>query len=122
MAKIKDFRRGDTKHIKLSFNPLFYDITGWKFFLSLKKTFDDPVAALAVVTTVGDHPADDIALGIVNIVITSAVSKTLTPGKYFIDIQRVIAGNPPNVLTIYPAVENYKETISIIPDVTLEDE
>jgi hypothetical protein len=45
-------------------------------------------------------------------------SKSLVPGKYKWDLQRVIPGVNKDVYTIAPSVENYKEPLIVFPDVT----
>lgn len=120
MAKeLADFRQGDTKRIRIDYG-LGFDITGYEFFFTLKARFEDTVNVAQVKTIAGNHPADDAANGIAIIELPSDVSKLIPVGKYFYDIQRVIPGNPPDVLTILPSKENYKDKIEILPDVTQE--
>lgn len=120
MAKeLADFRQGDTKRIRINYG-VGFDITGYEFFLTLKARFEDTINVAQVKTTAGNHPLDDVANGIAIIELPSDVSKSIPVGKYFYDIQRVIPGNPPDVLTILPSKENYKDKIEVLPDVTQE--
>jgi hypothetical protein len=117
MPDISDFKRGDTKKIRLAFtdgNGTAIDITGWQFWLTLKNDLSDldAAAVLQVMTTVGDYVDDDAANGIVYIVATSSDTAIAT-GSYHYDIQRVIAGTPPDVLTILSG------KVKVTQDVTL---
>lgn len=120
MAKeLADFRQGDTKRIRIDYG-VGFDITGYEFFFTLKAKFEDTVNVAQVKTTAGDNPLDDVLNGVAIITLPSDISKSIPVGKYFWDIQRVIPGNPPDVLTILPSKEYYKEKIEILPDVTQE--
>lgn len=118
-AELSDFRQGDTKRIRIDYGTGF-NITGYEFFFTLKTNFDDVANVAQVKTTAGSHPLDDVVNGIAIIELPSNISKSIPVGKYFWDIQRVIPGNPPDVLTLLPSKERYKEKIEVLHDVTQE--
>lgn len=121
MAKeLADFRQGDTKTIKIDYGTGF-NITGYKFWFTLKTEFADTTPVAQVVTTVGDHPLDDAANGVAYIELGSDVSKLIPSGAYYWDIQRSIPDTPPKVSTLLPTIKNAKDKISVVDGVTLAD-
>ena len=122
MAKeLADFRQGDTKKIKIDYGTGF-DITGYKFWFTLREELISNDIVAQVSTTVGDHPLDDPANGIAYIQMESDVTKTITPGEYVWDVQRVLpATTPPDVLTLLPTLKNAEDKIEVVAGVTLVD-
>ena len=122
MAKyIPDFRVGDSYKLSLVVKDEFgvaVDITGYVFWLTLKAAFTDADvdAVLQFKTTVGDNPSDDALNGICNLYVPAADTKAVPVGKYFYDIQQ-LAGT--DITTILPPVEDYKDKLSVLPEVTV---
>ena len=114
---LKDFRSGDRKLIRVDYD---VDITGWTFWFTMRRSFDDPISH-QVKTTPGDHPSDDPAAGIVHFEIDSAASKLLSPGPYVWDIQVSKGGTPPDVITLLPPIEDINDKITVFQGVTQED-
>ena len=97
--------RGDTRTIKFAVtdsNGDAVDITGYKFYCSLKseETDLDAAAAMSVSTTVGDDARDDAAGGICYLTLSSSDTDDITPGVYYYDIQRATNDTPPKVATL----------------------
>lgn len=121
MAKdLSNFRQGDTKKIKIDYGTGF-DVTGYKFWFTLRNNFGDVTFVAQASTTAGDNPLDDIANGLVWLFLESDVSKLIATGKYFWDVQRAIPGTPPDVLTLIPLEKNLKDKISVLDHVTKVD-
>lgn len=119
---LSDFRQGDTKIIKIDYgqgSP--FDITGWKFFFTMRKDFEDttPIAA-QVMSTAGDHTLDDVANGLAHLELGSDVSATIAADGYIYDVQRVKPNGllPVSVLTILPPVANFDDLLTVAPQVT----
>jgi len=117
MGVLKNFRRGDTYQVRLVFSG--QDITGWAFTFTLKASLSDTIPALQIQQVAGDGPNDLPAEGVITLEITSTQSAELIPGSYYYDIQRVIAGTPPNVRTILPPIDSPNEKIKVIEDVSV---
>lgn len=111
MAKyISDFRQGDTKRLKIAYAT---DITGYQFKLTLLTDFGK-VASLVVTTTAGDDPSDVPLEGLAYIEMTSTQSATLSPGKYYYFVQRIITGTPDDIYTIMPPIKDYKDKVLVV--------
>ena len=115
---LKNFRRGDTKLIRVDYDT---DITGWTFWFTLRKEFADAAFVLQIKTNPGDHALDDPAAGIVHFEIQSDASKTLEPYDYVWDIQVSKGGTPPDITTILPPVEDVRDRLTVLYDVTQVD-
>lgn len=118
MAKyIEDFRAGDTVKLKLDYGST-QDLTGFIWWLTLKSEFgaDDFEAELKVEKVAGDHADDDETHGVVWIVIDSASTIGLNPGKYLYDLTEKSASG--EVRTLFPATDDYLDRVKIIPRVT----
>jgi hypothetical protein len=122
MAKyIPDLRAGDDYNIKLVVNDIAglpVDITGYKFWLTLKASYEDLdiAAVLQFSTTVGDN-VNDIALsGICYITVPASVTKTIPAGKYFYDIQQKVGTS---LTTVLPPIADYKDKVVVIPELTI---
>ena len=106
-------RQGDTEKLKLDYGG-DNDITGFKWWLTLKEEFDQPdaEAALQVSTAAGDHVDDDPAHGIAYLVFTV----TAPAGCYYYDLQeRSAAGE---IRTLLPLQEDYRTKLRVYPQVT----
>jgi len=114
---IKDFRQGDSKIIKIDYG-LGIDVTGWKFWITLKNELDDSNIVAQVSTTAGDDANDDLANGIVYLTIDSTTSLGIPSGKYYYDVQVSKGGNPPIIKTILPPIDDYKDRINVVPGLT----
>jgi len=122
MAKyIPDLRAGDDYNLKLTVNDIAglpVDITGYKFWLTLKSSYEDldSAAVLQFSTTVGDN-ADDVALsGICHITVPASLTKPIPAGKYFYDIQQKVGTN---LTTVLPPIADYKDKVIVIPELTI---
>lgn len=116
MAKyIEDFRVGDD--VKLTIN-CGENITNFTFWFTMKKAFSDldADAVLQISSVAGSVVGDVLSTGIKIINIPSNLTKDIPPGSYFYDIQIVKPGNIVN--TIIPPIEDYKDKILVIPQVT----
>ena len=100
---LEDFYRGDTLNLTLTFTDkvtgLPVDIGNWDVWLTLKNDKEDldGAAALQVMNTA--PPGPDATNGIMTFIVDS-VSTNIPVGTYRYDFQRVIAGSPPDVVTI----------------------
>jgi hypothetical protein len=116
MAKyIADFRQGDTVKLKIAYDTAT-DITGYKYWFTVKTSFDDADASavLQVETTAGDYAEDDPANGVVWIIADGTAA--IAPGKYYYDVQELSAGG--EIRTLIPPVADYKDKLTVIPQVT----
>jgi hypothetical protein len=122
MAKyIHDFRVGDDYSLKLTCNDstgTAIDITDYKFWITLKSSFDDldSEAVLQFVTTVGDNADDDPLNGIAHIYVPNGITKSIPSGKYFYEVQQKTASGA--IKTIVPPVEDYKDKVFVAPELT----
>lgn len=114
---ITDFRQGDSKIIKIDYG-VGVDVTGWKFWITLKEELDSSTIIAQISTTAGDDTNDDVANGIVYITIDSVTSLGIPAGKYYYDVQVSKGGNPPVIKTILPPIEDYKDRITVVPGLT----
>jgi len=114
---ITDFRQGDSKVIKIEYGT-GVDITGWKFWFTMKTELDASTIIAQVSTTAGDDALDDVLNGLVYITLDSSTSYDITPGKYYYDVQVSKGGNPPVIKTILPPIEDYKDKITVVPGLT----
>ena len=114
---IRDFRQGDSKVIKIDYG-IGVDITGWKFWFTMKTELDSSNIITQISTIAGDDTNDDVANGIVYITIDSLTSYSIPAGKYYYDVQVSKGGNPPFIKTILPPIEDYKDRITVVPGLT----
>jgi hypothetical protein len=121
MAKwIPDFRVGDDYNIKLTVNDvagIAVDITGYKFWLTLKASYDnsDAQAAMQFVTTVGDNVNDEALNGICYLTVPASVTKQVPVGRYYYDIQQKVGSS---ITTVLPPIADYKDKVVVVPEVT----
>lgn len=118
---LPNMRVGDDYSIKLIVqNPdkTPQNITGFKFWLTLKTSFalDDAAATLQFITTVGHNPNDNAAAGECYIYIDGEQTKTIPAGSYYYDIQQKTLDG--GITTIVPPIEDYKDKITVVPEVT----
>jgi len=119
MAKyLQDIRQGDTRTIKINYGEGF-DISGWTFYFVMKEDLTAEEPDVLITTTVGDHTEDDAANGIVNIVVSSAITGALTASSYYYSVKRSDGGATPDIKTILPPVDEYKDRLRIIPALKL---
>lgn len=114
---ISDFRQGDSKVIKIDYG-IGVDITGWKFWLTMKTELDSSSYVAQVSTTAGDDSNDDVANGIAYITIDSTTSINIPAGKYYYDVQVNKGGTPPIIKTILPPIDDYKDRITVVQGLT----
>lgn len=118
MAKeLKDFRQGDTKIIRIDYGT-GVDITGFKFWFSLRKEFDDTTPVSQTSTTAGNHSLDDVANGLAYIQLESDDSSLIPVDKYYWDVQAADTSSPPIVTTLLPTVKLVKDKIAVLEQVT----
>lgn len=111
--KIKDFIRGDSRTINVSFlqsdgvTPV--DLTGGTVFFTVNSSnapADDTAAVIS--KNVTSHTAP--TLGRSSVVLLPADSASITPGTYYYDVQfKDVAGN---------IISKKQDTITIIADIT----
>lgn len=114
---MQDIRQGDDYVLKVDFG-IGNDITGFEFWLTLKESFDesDAQAVLQFHTVAGDYLGDDPTHGIVYLVIPAVQTKAAIPGLYLYDLQ--CKDTSGQISTIIPPVEDYKDRVRLIPEVT----
>ncbi len=111
--------RGDTKVFALTFKTrpegLPIDITGHHLWFTMKKSTDemDEEATIQKEIIFPETPASAAGLGFLTI--TSAETRAIKPGVYLYDMQWVIEGDPPVVMTLTFG------RINVLPDVTRRD-
>jgi hypothetical protein len=114
---LEDIRQGDRYEIKITY-PEGTDITGYKFWITLKRQFDDPdsAAVLQTVTTAGNDYRDEPSNGFSFIVIPEYQTANAPKGSYYWDVQ---ARSPEGVIkTLLPSPEFYNDRIRVVPQVT----
>lgn len=103
------------------------DITGYKFWLTLKSGTDlatasaqtDAQAALQQSTTAGDQDADDVLNGIAYLVVPSDTMKNVAAGEYFYDVQAKKPGaDGEGITTILPPIDDVEDLITVYPEIT----
>ncbi|MBF0214559.1 MAG: hypothetical protein HQM00_13525 [Magnetococcales bacterium] len=111
--------RGDTKVFALTFKTrpegLPIDITGHRLWFTMKQSTDntDEEAVLQKSIIFPETPASASGLGFLTL--TSAETRAIRPGVYLYDMQWVIEGDPPVVMTLSFG------RINVLPDVTRRD-
>jgi hypothetical protein len=122
MAKyIHDFRVGDDYILKLTITDLNdapVNITGFDYTLTLKSNFTDANAnaVLQFTTTVGDNANDNAANGIVFIHVPNTLTKLISSGKYYYEIEEVANGV---VSTRVPPIVDYKDKVFVAPQLNI---
>lgn len=112
--KLSDFRKGETKVIKIDYGA-DTDITGWSFKVVFKKKSDQVHNDLEIETTAGDEVLDDPMNGLAYLIIDSTTSLGLDVGKYFYSVKRIKPGSPQDIKTIAPPDDEYNERITVYP-------
>jgi hypothetical protein len=121
MAKyIEDFRQGDTVKLKIVYDTTT-DVTGFKYWFTVKTSFDDPdtAAVMQVETTAGDHVDDDLVNGVIYIVAPASSTAAIPTGKYYYDIQELSLSG--EIRTLVPPIEDYKDKVFVSPQVTIDN-
>lgn len=114
---LPDIRQGDDYSLKLEY-PDGMDITGFKWQLTLKSSFDlpDSSAVLQKVKIAGDSQLDTPMQGICYIILTGLETGNLPAGRYYYDLQAV--SNTGVITTLLPPTAEYKYKIAVIPQIT----
>ena len=112
------FFRGDTKVFNLSFKdgkgqPI--DITGHEMWFTMKRYVTDLDEDAVLQKRIVFPEGSDSQVGLGLLTMESDETKTLEPGTYFYDMQKVIPGNPPVVATFMSG------RIGVISDITRMD-
>ena len=119
MAKkyIPNIRAGDNYLLEIKYNN-GTNITGYKFWLTLKAKFTDgdALAILQATTTAGDYPTDDPLNGICYLSVASAITAGLPIGNYYFDLQAKSATD--EIATLLPPIDDYRSKITVVPQVT----
>ena len=114
MAKyLQDIRQGDSRTIRINYGTGF-DITGWIFYFTMKLDLDSVTNQVEISTTVGDHAEDDGVNGVANIFIPATTTGALTEGSYFYSVKRSDGNVTPDIKTIIPPIDEYKDRLKII--------
>lgn len=113
--RLPDFRRGDTYAFELeSSDPrtgAAIDITGYEYTITFKVNNDDADVDAVIQKTIVAS-GTDAENGIVEIRLESDETNVAV-GTYYMDVQRVIPGSPPDVSTLVT------QTIDITQDITI---
>jgi hypothetical protein len=103
------------------------DITGYKFWITLKGGADlataaavaDIDAGLQHETTAGDQTDDDLIGGVAYLVIPSTVMQNVVAGDYFYDVQAKKPGaNGEGIITLLPPITDVEDVLTVYPDIT----
>lgn len=114
---LPNIRQGDDYAFAVAY-PNATNITGFKFYLTLKNSFDDldSAAVLQHSVVVGSHPLDDVLNGNAVFFIPASITATVPRGNYYYDFQAI--DNSGGILTIAPPETDYKYKLQVIPQVT----
>lgn len=109
VEKFPNFKQGETLVFDITVTDedtgAAKDISNWVYTVTIKTALSDPDGA-AVLQHVVTMPADATSqAGLGEIKVPSNKTSALTPGTYFADIQRKIAGAPPDIRYIVPATK-----------------
>ena len=122
---LADQRQGDTWKIKIDYSDdgaisPAPDITGYKFWLTLKSDYADldADAILQFETTAGNYSGDDPTNGIAYIVIPPATTSAVGSGYYYYDIQSLTPSG--EIITLAPPSDRstYRDKLFVAPQVT----
>jgi hypothetical protein len=114
---LPNLRQGDDYTIEIKY-PAGTDITGFKFYITLKSDFEDldSTAALQYSTVAGDGLLDDPIKGVCFLTVPAAVMAMVVAGSYFYDLQAIAPSGL--VTTLAPPIDDYKYRLSVIPQIT----
>ena len=114
---LQDIRQGDDYVLKFDYGST-NDITGFEFTLTVKESFSDTDAnaVLQYSAVAGSDPADDATHGIAYLRVPAATTKASEAGVYYYDVQVKTPTN--QITTIVPPVDEYKDQLTIAPEVT----
>lgn len=107
--------RGDTINIQLVFvndDDTPEDITGWEIWSTLKANLTDADGSAEFQVTQVVPAGAEATAGEYTLSIPSTDTASVDEGTYWFDIQRVIPGAPPDVLTVV------REEVDVVLDVT----
>lgn len=112
------FHRGDTKVFNLSFKDSSGDpinITGHSLWFTMKAAIADLDKDATLQKQMVFPAGTESENGTGVLTLTSDETKTIDPGLYFFDIQKVIPENPPVVATVLSG------RIAVLADITRND-
>lgn len=113
---LPNMRIGDDYVLRLTY-PFGTDITGFKFYLTLKASFDDADAALQTSWVAGENTIDEPLIGICFLSVPAIITASIKRGSYFYDLQVITTSGA--IETIAPPMDDYKHKIIAVPSVTL---
>ena len=114
---LPNMRQGDDYTVEIKY-PIGTNITGFKFYLTLKASFDDLDAAaiLQYSQVVGDNILDDALNGVLFFSVPASITATVAAGSYYYDFQQISIGG--QVETLMPPIDDHKHKLIVIPQVT----
>lgn len=114
---LPNLRQGDDYVVEIAYNPVI-DITGFKFYLTLKSSFDiqDDAAELQYSTVAGNSLLDNPTAGICFLTVPASVMSNVKAGDYYYDLQAITSTGM--IETLLPPIEDYKFKLKVIPQVT----
>lgn len=119
-AFIPDMRVGDEYTLKIQY-PAGTNITGYKFWLTLKTNAADldAAAALQYSTVAGDQPSDEVLNGIAYMVIPSSIMKAVVAGEYLYDVQAKKPGAAgEGIKTLLPPINATDDVVTVFQEIT----
>jgi len=114
---LEDIRQGNSVDIKIDYGTGF-DVTGWKFSVTLSLTLDPTTPEYTQTVTAGDHALDDVLNGTVYIEIPASATDLLETGKYYYALKSWDISTPEKEITIAPPVADYKDRVLVVDRVT----
>lgn len=114
---LPNIRQGDDYTFNFAY-PVGTDTTGFKFYLTLKNSFDDldEAAVMQHSKTAGDHALDDVLNGKLVFLVPAIVTANVPRGSYFYDFQAIDATG--GIVTLAPPIDDHKYKLQVIPQVT----
>lgn len=116
-AHLPDLRQGDDYTLKIAY-PIATDITGYKFYLTLKNTFLelDADAPLQYSCVAGTGSLDDPLAGICYFTVPASVMALVQAGSYYYDLQAISTIG--EIQTLAPPIDDYEFKLNVIPQIT----
>jgi hypothetical protein len=115
---LPSIRIGDDYTLRIAY-PVGTDITGFKFYLTLKKSFDDSDADAIFQSSyiAGTNVLDDAEIGVCFFKVPASKTMTIPKGNYYYDFQAISAIG--EVTTLAPPIDDYRKKLSVISTITL---
>ena len=115
---LPDLRQGDDYSIEIKY-PAGTNITGYKFYFTMKNAFEDlDTAAVLQHSSVAGTSLLDIPLtGVCFLTVPAATTALAPAGAYYYDLQAIDASG--HVMTLAPPIAEYKHKLTVIPQVTM---